>query len=485
MEAVGISNRGGSDRGGAVRTIIENVLAVTMNAKREIGACTIVIEGERISALRFTGAGGKPQSHMSSAAKPGAPAKDSLQPGPGDVVIDGRGKIALPGFVNGHVHCDMTLARGLGDGLTLYEQDHDSFISDKRWFKKELGREARYLGKLLQYVESVKGGTTFLCDVPFWFHGEDLARPFREVGLDGAVVIDFRKDFLTGEGVDREEYLGTARALRRSGILPIVEGPAEEDYNVPLLIELSEWAEDLDTFMQMHLAETAWRIKIVKERFGTSPVRLLREIGILDRRIMGSHGVHIDEEEIGLLAASGARIVNCPTSEMKIADGIAPVAKMLAAGVPTGLGTDGALWNDSGDIFAEMKSLMLLQRVAFGASSVSASDCLGSATAEGARVFGVDGDLGSLEPGKRASFILVDYMKPHGVPCYSGRVSNVEQALTSCLRASDVDAVFVSGRNVVKGGKIQTVDEEALVKECQELGTRIFSDMERGSDNTP
>jgi 5-methylthioadenosine/S-adenosylhomocysteine deaminase len=193
---------------------------------------------------------------------------------------------------------------------------------------------------------------------------------------------------------------------------------------------------------------------------------------------MGSHGVYVDDEEIALLRRCGTRIVNCPTAEMKIADGVAPVAKLLKGGVTTCLGTDGALWNDSADMFSEMKSLMLVQRVTHGAGALSAEASLRAATIDGARAFGLDRELGSIESGKRATLVLADYMKPHAVPVYNGRQSNVLQVITSCLRASDVDTVFVDGETVVENGRVLRVDEGDLVRACQDLGSRIFRDME-------
>jgi 5-methylthioadenosine/S-adenosylhomocysteine deaminase len=439
-----------------MRTIIEDVLTVTMNEQGDIDTYTIVIEEGRIGLLT----------------------KEKVRSARGDRVIGGAGKIALPGLFNGHVHSDMTLARGLGDGLTLYEQDRDSFISRKKWFRDELGKEVRYSAKLLQYIEALKGGVTFLCDVPFWSHGEDLVKPFREVGLMGAVVIDFREDFLGEVVISREEYFGILGHLRQNGLVPVVEGPSEENYDKVLMRKLAGWAEELDTFVQMHLAETSWRLKIVRDRFGKSSVRFLHDIGVLNERVMGSHGVFVDDEEIDLLGESGARIVNCPTAEMKIADGVAPVAKFIRNGIITSLGTDGALWNDCSDMFSEMKTLMLLQRVNHGAGSLSAEACLRAVTIDGARAFGLERELGSIESGKRATLVLVDYMKPHSVPVYHGKQSNILQVLTSCLRASDVDTVILDGTTVVEAGKVLTVDEEALVRTCQDLGVGIFRDMD-------
>ena len=436
-----------------MRIIIEDVLTLTMNRERDVGRYSILLDRGRIRKVT----------------------RGTIKRRPEDRIIDGNRLIAVPGLINGHIHCDITLARGLGDGLTLYEQDFDSRVSRSRWFREELDGEARHLSRLLQYAEAVKGGTTFICDVPFWWYGDDLAAPFREVGVSGAVVLDFRKDFLTGEQVEREEYFRAAGSLRDRDILPIAEAPAEEGFEDDLLLQLRAWARDLDTFIHLHLAETTWRKDIMRERFNRSSVVYLHEIGFLDDRVIGSHGVYLDERDRQLLRESGARIVNCPAAEMKIADGIAPVVELMSLGVPLGLGTDGALWNDASDMFAEMKSLMLLQRVAKGAGTVSGSDCLYAATLGGAMVFGLEQELGSIEVGKRGSIVLINLDKPHLVPLHSGDNSNVYELVTSCVRASDVDTVLVDGRVVVENGTLLTMDEQSLIRRCQALAEKRFS----------
>ncbi len=444
--------------------IIEDVLTVTMNDQREIGRYTIVIDGTRIADMIRSPAHGL--SHRSEQ----------------HTVIDGKNKIAIPGFVNGHIHSDMTLSRGLGDGLTLYEQDNDSWISDRQWFYHELYGDARYYGKLLQYVEAIKGGTTFLCDVPFWFAGDDIVKPFKEAGLSGAVVLDYRENFLTAEKMDENAYRAAALQLRQNGILPVVEAPSEENFNADLLLELHDRAESLDTCIQMHLAETTWRRDLIRSKHGTSPVRYLHEIGFLDHRVIGSHGVYVENEEIAILKNTGAKIVNCPAAEMKIADGIAPVSEFMRKGVPVGIGTDGALWNDSSDMFTEMKHLMLVQRVAHGASSIDAASCLYAATRGGATVFGLENEIGSLEKGKRAHVVLLDYRKPHLVPLYHGPNSNIVENLVSCAKASDVDTVLIDGRPIVQNGALRTLDEGALVDECQKIGKQIFENLSRSTE---
>lgn len=436
-----------------MRILIEKVLTVTMHERGEIDHCSILIEDGRIERV----------------------SRNTIEKRDGDHVIDGSRMIAIPGLINGHVHCDITLARGLGDGLTLFEQDNQSWVSRKKWYRNELNREARHYSRMLQYAEAVKGGTTFICDVPFWWYGDDLTAPFREVGIVGAVVLDYRRDFLTGELAEKREYFDAARQLQDEGHMPIVEAPAEEGFEDELLLRLMSWAQELDTLLHLHLAETTWRMESIRERFNSTPVRYLRDLGFLNERVIGSHGVYLDEADREILHTSGSRIVNCPAAEMKIADGIAPVSELVSEGIPVGLGTDGALWNDSSDLFAEMKTLMLLQRVLKGADSLSAHDSLHAATLGGAQVFGLENELGSIEEGKAASLVLLNCDRPHLTPLHRLDEGNVLQLITSSARASDVDTVIVDGKIIVEGGVLLTIDEEALMAKCQELADRQFT----------
>ncbi len=438
-----------------MRLIIRDILTVTMNSRHEIGRYSIVIDKDRILSV----------------------SKKPVALHPGDTVIDGKNRIALPGFINGHIHCDITLARGLGDGLTLYEQDHDSCVSRKRWFRDELDREARHYGRLLQYAEAVKGGTAFICDVPFWWEGDDLTSPFAEVGVAGAVVMDYRTDFLSGELVDEKRYFKTAENLRQKGILPIVEAPAEEDFHEDLLHMLLNRAEDLDTLIQMHLAETKWREDIVRKRYKKTSIEYLDSIHFLNQRIIGSHGVYIGESDRELLRDRGSRIVNCPAAEMKISDGTAPVVSLLKDGVPIGLGTDGALWNDSASLFSEMKTLLLLQRVSSEPSAISPHDCLYAATMGGAKVFNLDSDLGSIEPGKRACITIVNFFNTRMLPLYHNNSSNVLENLVTCAETADVETVIIDGDIVVDNGKLKTCDEDTLLEKCQQLALERFESM--------
>lgn len=387
--------------------------------------------------------------------------------------INAEGMIVMPGLVNGHVHGDMSLARGLGDGQTLREQQE--WLNPLRWFKDLLSLEDRTVARELTYVEALRGGTTFICEAAYWSLQSMLGQPLetmRRVGIRAALVENSRPDF-SGRMASSDEMSAFCNAARRAGVVPIIGMVSEESYNSELLRSTARLLQKCDALVHTHLAETAWRIDRVKKDFGTTPVRYLRECGLLSNRLIGSHCVWVDEAEVEMLAEAGARVVNTPVAEMKIADGIAPIPKYLAKGIALGLGTDGAMWNNSNDMFREMKALVLLHQVSEGIRSLSARQALEMATIRGAAVFGLEGEIGSITAGKRADIVLVDASGAHMRPLTSGIHGNAISNLVYCATASDVHTVIVDGRPVVVNKTLQTLDEDATIRKAQAIGERL------------
>ena len=440
------------------RLIIHDILCLSMDADRHIGVRSVLVEGGMIVDV----------------------AEGSLRSLSADRHIEGKGKVALPGLINAHVHGDMLLARGLGDGLDLHAQGGDSFIGGNGWFRGEFDASSRRLSRKAQYAEALRGGTTYLCDFLFWLdEGDDLVGPFADVGVRGAVAFDYRRDFLSPDFREMRMAKSAVAELSAGGIDPMLQGPSEESYDPALLSRVRSMADDLGLPVHLHLSETAARKGIVAERFGASSVKYLDSLGFFSGRVVGSHGVYLGDEDMDILAEKGASVVSSPTAEMKIADGIAPVPELIARDVPVGLGSDGALWNDCSDMFEEMKNLMLVQRVLKGAASLSSYDSLYAATMGGARALGIDKEYGSIEKGKRASIAIVDAMKLHLVPTYHGRISNVVENIVSCAKAQDVETVIVDGEIAVERGVPTKFDEAALIREVQGRGMGIFEGYSR------
>jgi 5-methylthioadenosine/S-adenosylhomocysteine deaminase len=399
-----------------------------------------------------------------------------IMPDENTEIIDAKGQVILPGFINGHIHADMLLSRGLGDGLTLHEQGGNSLPGKNDWFKKQLSYENRTLGREIQYMEALRSGTTYICDFLFWTDlDEDNCAALKNTGIDGSVVVDYRKDFLFPERRSSKELNAIFEHFRSNGYRPMLQGPSEESFDTELLLDLKSTAEREDVKLMLHLAETKTREAMIIEKYGMTPVRYLNDIGFLSPNIIGSHGVYIDDKEAGMLALNGSTIVNSPVAEMKIADGAAPVCMLLDKSIPVGLGTDGPLWNDSANMFGEMKALMLLQRLMNGASSFTSYDALEAATIGGARALGLDEQIGSIEQGKKASLIILDTNKVNLVPIYDGAAGNLIENIVSSAQPSDINSVFVNGNAVIRDGEFTTIDEMSRVERAQNVGKELFS----------
>lgn len=386
--------------------------------------------------------------------------------------VDGRNRILMPGLVNAHCHGDMTLARGLGDGLTLLEQNQA--FADTNWFYTLIDDEDRYASRQLTYCEALLSGTTFLMENMYWGLGRRSVDAMSEIGIKGALAEDVRRDFAKPDLLLEDRELTAFRdACRERGLLAVAGGISEEDFAEERLIRIKEKTRRCGLRQTFHLAENDWRIRRVREQFGCGSIEYLHKLGVLDGETIGSHVVHLSGEEIGQLAQSGVKVANTPLCEMKIADGIAPIPQMVRAGVTVCLGTDGAMWNNSSDIFREMKGMALLHTVHSGIRSLRTTDILDMATINGAKAFGMESEFGTIEEGKSADFILVRTDRPHMCPLRMGLCENVTSSLVFCATGNDVSDVFLNGDRIVENGVLQTADVPQIMESVQRASEKI------------
>lgn len=386
--------------------------------------------------------------------------------------IDGENRILMPGLVNAHCHGDMTLARGMGDDLTLLEQNRA--FADTNWFYTLIDDDDRYASRQLTYCEALLSGTTFLMENMYWGLGRRSVDAMSETGIKGALAEDVRRDFAKPDLLLEDRELTAFRdACRERGLLAVAGGISEEDFEEERLVRIKDKTRRCGLRQTFHLAENDWRIRRVREQFGCGSVELLHRLGVLDGETIGSHVVYLSEREIDLLAQSGTRVANTPLCEMKIADGIAPIPQMVRAGVTVCLGTDGAMWNNSNDLFREMKGMALLHTIHSGIRSLKTTDILDMATINGARAFGMESEFGTIEEGKSADFILVRTDRPHMRPLRTGLCENVTSSLVFCATGSDVSDVFVNGDRVVADGVLQTVDTARIMESVQRASEKI------------
>ena len=344
------------------------------------------------------------------------PGKDNDRPS--KRVLDARGGLILPGLVNGHTHAAMALFRGLADDLPLMRWLNDYIFPVER----RLDADFVFAGTSLACAEMIRSGTTTFCDM--YLFEEFVARAARRAGmrcLVGEVLYDFPSP---NYGSPEQGLAYTDELIGRWGgdrlVSVMVEPHAPYTCSPDLLTAANELALRRGVMLGLHLCESRTEIEEIQKRYGKSPVAHLDALGLLGSHLKVDHAVHVDAEEIRVLADRGVKAVHNPESNMKLAAGIAPVPELIAAGVTVGLGTDGCASNNNLDLLAEMDTAAKLHKVARrDPTEMKADTVLRMATIEGARALGLDDRIGSLEAGKCADLIVLDTHKPHLTPLYN------------------------------------------------------------------
>lgn len=380
--------------------------------------------------------------------------------------LDCAGLILIPGLVQAHIHLCQTLFRGLADDLAL-----EDWLAKRIWpLEAAHTPDSIYWSALLGSAELLLGGTTAILDMETVRHTEAAFRALEEVGLR-ATAGKCLMDAATNPAGLRES---TDRALQEAadlcarwhraaqGRLRYCFAPRfAPSCTGPLLRAVSDAAERTGAVMHTHAAETPVELELVKRATGRDEIAYLESVGISGSRAALAHCVWADQDAIGRLARAGTNVVHCPSSNLKLGSGIAPIPEMLAAGCHVALGADGAPCNNRLDGFEEMRLAALIQKPRLGPEALPATKVLELATLGGARALGLEREIGSIEVGKRADLVALDLSGPHGQPAEADLVSRLVYA----ARAADVRHVVVDGRVVVRGGRLLTADlEEIRVK---------------------
>lgn len=366
--------------------------------------------------------------------------------------------ILIPGLVNLHTHAAMTLLRGIADDLPLMDWlQHHIWPAEAKHVSPQFVHD----GTLLACGEMLRGGTTCFNDM--YFHPKSAAAAARRAGMRAAIGL-ITLEFPTGYAADAEDYLVKGMAarddLRDEALLSFCLAP-HAPYTVEdrTFVRVLTLAEQCDLPIHVHLHETAFEVEDAERRTGKRPLARLHELGLLGPGLIGVHGVHFDPAEIDLLARHGCSIAHCPSSNLKLASGIAPLAEFLARGVNVGLGTDGAASNNRLDLFAEMRLAALLAKGASGrADVVSAQQALHLATLGGARALGLDREIGSIAPGKAADLCAINAADIGLAPCYDP-ISHLVYAVDR----SNVSDVWVGGELRVESGVLLGPEEGELI----------------------
>ena len=364
----------------------------------------------------------------------------------------------IPGLVNGHTHAAMSLMRGLADDLPLM-----TWLEEHIWpvEGQMLGHDFVHDGTMLAALEMIRGGTTTLSDM--YFFPEAAIEAVQAAGLRGVfgiVVIDAPNRW----SANAEEALAKGVELvndwRRHSRIDFTLAP-HAPYTVgdAALERVRTISDQLDLAVHMHVHETADEVDAAVEANGERPLARLDRLGLVNERLVAVHMTQLTDAEIARLAVTGTHVLHSPQSNLKLASGFCPVAKLLEAGVNVGLGTDGAASNNDLDMFDEMRTAALIAKpVAGNAAAVSAHQALHMATLGGARAFGMDDRIGSIEPGKRADLVAVNLDEPETQPVFDPVSTLVYSA--SRRQVSDV---WVDGRALLRGGRLRQLDSRAII----------------------
>lgn len=382
-------------------------------------------------------------------------------------VIDARGHILMPGLVNAHCHAADSLFRGLVENLPLEPWLQTVWKAERAI----LDPNSCHLGARLGLAELLLSGVTAVMDM-FW-HPEETARAAHRLGIrvaTGGIFFDYPgMDGFTVERrrADAERFfdLFDGDPLVTAGTLPhgtYTVGPEQ-------LAAARDVARARNGFFHIHAAETRAEQTTVTERYGRSVIRHLAALDCLGPQTLLAHCVHLDAEEIDLLARTGTKVVHNPLSNMKLASGFAPVPALLGAGVDVSLGTDGAISGNDIDMWLAIRLAATLHKAVTGdAAAVTSHQALRMATVAGAAALGLSDRIGSIEVGKRADFILLTTERAHAVPMFDP----VTHLVFSAGKA-DVTDVFVDGRQVVEAGRLCSDDLPALLAEVRALQPTI------------
>lgn len=447
--------------GRKVDLVIRGCAAITMDRERPFLAEAEIGVADR-SILYVRPAGGAGSSYAETGRGTSGFAQKPGQEGAR--VLDGRGKLCLPGLVNAHCHAAMTLLRGYADDMRLMP-----WLTEKIWpLEARLTGEDVYWGTLLACAEMLRAGITAFADMYFFM--DEAARACADAGIRASLSVGM---IAAGEGggvaPDAWDKLERAAEFCRrwegaaGGRITTMLGP-HAPYTCPpdFLRRVVEMAGELDVAIHIHLSETEGEVRRCRQEHGCSPVQLMEAVGLFSRPVLAAHCVHVDEADLSVLARMRGGVAHNPLSNMKLASGVAPVAAMLAAGVPVALGTDGAASTNALGLFEEMRACSLLQKVTTGdPTAMPAREVLELATVGGARALGLEGRVGLLAPGYAADLVLLRLDEPRLTPLHDPWSLAVYSA-----QDGDVDTVLVDGRVVVEGGRLLTVDEEEVRREA-------------------
>ena len=437
--------------------LIKNGTLVTMDGRNSIVRGNLLVRDQRIVEIGGTGQ-------------------------TADTVIDAAGCAVIPGFVQTHIHLCQTIFRGAADDLALID-----WLKQRVWPMEAAHSAASIRASArLGIAELIKGGTTCALTMETVNHTAEVFKVVEESGFRATVgkcmmdkgdevprALQEQTSNSIAESVELlEEWHGKASGRIRYCFAPRFAVSCTRE----LLEKVAQLARSRGVMIHTHASENTTECEMVEQETGLRNITYLDSLGLTGRHVALAHCVHLSDDEIEILKTTQTNVAHCPSSNLKLGSGIAPIVKLLEQGVSVSLGADGAACNNRLDMFTEMRTAALLQKALHGPEVLPASRALRMATIDGARALGLDAEIGSIEAGKRADLALVRLDGLHSTP-----VEDVISALVYSAQPDDVEAVVIDGECVLRDRKLLTIDERETIvtagSEAEKL--RLAADVRR------
>lgn len=433
-----------------MHTLIRGGTLVTMNSSRDVFVGDIWLENSKIKKI----------------AKRISPELIKKQGGKKLRIVDGSDHFVIPGLIQAHTHLVQCLFRGLADDMSLLK-----WLQTRIWpFEKNHNEKSIQASGRLALLEMQKLGTTSILDMATVSHTESLFEAVRESGMrywggkclmddaetSGPLFEDFNPAIKETENLIRHWH--NSSELFQYALCPRFAVSCTEK----MLIACLELQNAHSVLIHTHASESKEEVELVRKRTGQRNITYFDSLGLLNSRTVIVHGIHLEGEEVDAMARSKAGLVHCPSSNLKLASGIAPIDSYLKAGIRLGIGSDGAPCNNSMDPFKELHLTALLQKPMFGPEAMNARTAFELATLGGARILGCDNEIGSLEEGKKADVVMVNRSHPS-----VATVEDPYSALVYSCSGRDVSRVWIHGKEIVENGESKVWDEEEVISSAK------------------
>lgn len=438
-----------------MKILLKNAQLVTMNENLLRLKGNLLIEGDRISKI----------------------CSNPIE-GTFDKVIDCEGKVVLPGFVQPHIHLCQTLFRGTADDMELLD-----------WLKKRIwplegahDEESIYYSAKLGLCELIKSGTTSIVDMETVHYTDNAIEAVYESGMrciTGKVMMDYGNDVPVSLMENKNSSISESIELLKkwhgkdAGRIHYAFTPRfAVSCSDELLREVAVLSKEYGVKVHTHASESCSEVELVERDRGMRNVLYLKDTGLLGENLILVHCIWLSEEEMKVIKESGTKIVHCPSSNAKLSSGVAKIPELLEMGVDVGIAADGAPCNNNLDMLLEMRLSSLIQKLRLGPKVMDCKKVLYLATMGGAKVMGMENEIGSLEEGKKADIIIMNLNKIHNTPSYN---VDIESTIVYSAKSEDIETTIINGKILMENRKLNGMNEYEIIKKCNSSIERLCS----------